>query len=99
MDSLSSLQLQISFLSWTANENFTFTSCQNLLKFRNNCLISLALKVVLKNVTNFNITVNHEYFVAKIFSNRLACVKIIKTHENYMRNNAVQGRLSENYLT
>ena len=45
-------------------------------------------------------TVNREYFHVKIFSDSLACVKIKRT--KYMRNitdNAVQGRLSENYLT
>ena len=45
-------------------------------------------------------TVNREYFVVKIFSDSMACTKIKLT--KYMRNindNAVQGRLSENYLT
>ena len=45
-------------------------------------------------------TVNREYFNIKIFSDSMACVKIKRT--KYMRNinnNAVQGRLSENYLT
>ena len=45
-------------------------------------------------------TVNREYFDVKIFSDSLACAKIKRT--KYMRNindNAVQGRLSENYLT
>ena len=45
-------------------------------------------------------TVNREYFDVKIFSDSMACVKIKRT--KYMRNindNAVQGRLSENYLT
>ena len=45
-------------------------------------------------------TVNHEYFDVKIFSDSMACAKIKRT--KYMRNindNAVQGRLSENYLT
>ena len=43
------------------------------------------------------ITVNREYFD---FSDSMACAKIKRT--KYMRNineNAVQGRLSENYLT
>ena len=43
-------------------------------------------------------TVNCEYFDAKIFSDSMACAKIKRT--KYMRNindNAVQGRLSENY--
>ena len=47
-----------------------------------------------------NNTVNREYFVVKIFSDSLACAKI--KHTKYIRNindNAVQGRLSENYLT
>ena len=45
-------------------------------------------------------TVNREYFVVKIFSDSLDCAKIKRT--KYVRNindNAVQGRLSENYLT
>ena len=45
-------------------------------------------------------TVNREYFVVKIFSDSLACVKI--KHAKYIRNindNAVQDHLSENYLT
>ena len=45
-------------------------------------------------------TVNREYFNVKIFSDSMACAKIKRT--NYMCNtndNAVQGRLSENYLT
>ena len=47
-------------------------------------------------------TVNYEYFVVKILSDSLACAKI--QCAKYMRNiklndNAVQGRLSENYLT
>ena len=45
-------------------------------------------------------TVNREYFDVKIFSHSMACAKIERT--KYMRNinnNAVQGRLSENYLT
>ena len=44
-------------------------------------------------------TVNREYFDVKIFSDSMACAKIKCT--KYMRNindNAVQGRLSENYL-
>ena len=47
-----------------------------------------------------NNTVNHEYFDVKIFSDSMACAKI--KHTKYMRDindNAVQGRLSENYLT
>ena len=46
------------------------------------------------------IPVNHEYFDVKIFLDSMACAKIKRT--KYMRNindNAVQGRLSENYLT
>ena len=46
------------------------------------------------------ITVNREYFDVKIFSDSMACTKIKRT--KYIRNindNAVQGRLSENYLT
>ena len=45
-------------------------------------------------------TVNREYFDVKIFSDSMACAKIKRTKN--MRNindNAVQGRLSENYLT
>ena len=45
-------------------------------------------------------TVNREYFDVKIFSDSMACAKI--KHTKYMRNindNAVQGCLSENYLT
>ena len=45
-------------------------------------------------------TVNREYFDVKIFSDSMACAKIKRA--KYMRNindNAVQGRLSENYLT
>ena len=51
-------------------------------------------------VFNIQYTVNHEYFDVKIFSDSMACAKIKRT--KYMRNindNAVQGRLSENYLT
>ena len=46
------------------------------------------------------ITVNCKCFDVKIFSDSMACAKIKCT--KYMRNindNAVQGRLSENYLT
>ena len=45
-------------------------------------------------------TVNREYFDVTIFSDSMACAKIKRT--KYMRNindNAVQGHLSENYLT
>ena len=45
-------------------------------------------------------TVNHEYFDVKIFSDSMGCMKIKRT--KYMHNindNAVQVRLSENYLT
>ena len=45
-------------------------------------------------------TVNREYFVVKIFLDSLACAKL--NARKYMRNindNAVQGRLFENYLT
>ena len=45
-------------------------------------------------------TINREYFNVKIFLDSMACAKIKRT--NYMRhtnNNAVHGRLSENYLT
>ena len=45
-------------------------------------------------------TVNHEYFVVKIFSDSLAYAKIKR--REYMCNinhNVVQGCLSENYLT
>ena len=48
----------------------------------------------------FRHTVNREYFDVKIFSDSMACAKIKCT--KYMRNindNAVQGRLSKNYLT
>ena len=48
----------------------------------------------------WNSTVNCEYFDVKIFSDSMACTKI--KHTKYMRNindNAVQGRLSEHYLT
>ena len=54
----------------------------------------------LKSCMHLYITVNREYFVVKIFSDSLACAKIKRT--KYIRNindNAVQGRLSENYLT
>ena len=46
-----------------------------------------------------SIIINREYFNVKIFSDSMACVKIKCT--KYMRNindNAIQGRLSENYL-
>ena len=52
------------------------------------------------SITNNGCTVNREYFDVKIFSDSMACAKIKRT--KYMRNindNAVQGRLSENYLT
>ena len=45
-------------------------------------------------------TVNRKYFDVKIFSDSMAYAKI--KHMKYMRNindNAVQDRLSENYLT
>ena len=45
-------------------------------------------------------TVNREHFDVKIFSDSMACAKIKRT--KYLRNindNAVQGCLSENYLT
>ena len=45
-------------------------------------------------------TVNREYFDIKLFSDSMACAKIKRT--KFMRNinsNAVQDRLSENYLT
>ena len=48
----------------------------------------------------FLTTVNREYFDVKIFSDSMACAKIKRT--KYMcsiNDNAVQGRLSENYLT
>ena len=38
-------------------------------------------------------TVNCEYFIVKIFSDSLACVKIKGT--NNINDNAVQGHLSE----
>ena len=44
-------------------------------------------------------TINREHFDVKMFSDSMACAKIKRT--KYMRNindNAVQGRLSENYL-
>ena len=43
---------------------------------------------------------NREYFDVKILSDSIACANI--KHTKYMcsiNNNAVQGRLSENYLT
>ena len=46
-------------------------------------------------------TVNREYFIVKIFSDSLACLKI-KNAQKYIYNvddNAVQGYLSENYCT
>ena len=64
----------------------------------------MALDINSDKFPNFNHTiahtVNREYFDVKIFSDSLACAKIKRT--KYMRNindNAVQGRLSENYLT
>ena len=51
-------------------------------------------------VRNLLHTVNCEYFDVKIFSDSMASVKIKRT--KYMRDindNAVQGRLSKNYLT
>ena len=45
-------------------------------------------------------TINREYFDVKIFLDSMACAKIKRT--KYIRDindNAVQGRLSENYLT
>ena len=59
-------------------------------------IIAYYLEYYLKNV----ITVNREYFDVKIFLDSMACAKIECT--KYMRNindNAIQGRLSENYLT
>ena len=55
---------------------------------------------VLCTIIGCHHTVNRKYFVIKIFSDSLAYAKI--KHAKYMRNindNAVQGRLSENYLT
>ena len=46
------------------------------------------------------ITVNREYFNVKIFSDSMACAKIKRTKcIRNINDNAVQGRLSENYLT
>ena len=45
----------------------------------------------------FNTTVNREIFVVKIFSDSMDSAKIKRT--KIMRDNAVQGALSENYLT
>ena len=44
---------------------------------------------------NFITTVNREIFVVKIFSDSMASVKIM----HIINDNAVWGRLSENYLT
>ena len=45
-------------------------------------------------------TVNCEYFDVKIFSDSMACAKIKRTkYMRYINDNAVQGHLSENYLT
>ena len=52
------------------------------------------------HISNPHYTVNREYFDVKIFSDSMARAKIKRT--KYMRDindNAVQGRLSENYLT
>ena len=45
-------------------------------------------------------TVNREYFDIKIFSDSIACAKIkCMKYMHNINDNAVQGRLSENYLT
>ena len=51
-------------------------------------------------VCHFPTTINWEIFIVKIFLDSMASAKIKRT--NIMRiinNNAVRGRLSENYLT
>ena len=56
--------------------------------------------IYVKSISNVLNTVNREDFDVKIFSDSMACAKIKRT--KYMRNindNAVLGRLSENYLT
>ena len=65
-----------------------------------NAINMVMLDQVQSAVIVISSTVNREYFDFKIFSDSMACAKI--KHTKYMRNindNAVQGRLSENYLT
>jgi hypothetical protein len=54
-----------------------------------------------ENPLRLKITVNHEIFVVKIFSDRLISTKIIKRTKIVciINANAVRGRLSENYFT
>ena len=61
-------------------------TCTCRLKFSNLGLFQLTIVY----------TVNREYFVVKIFSDSLACVKIKRM--NNINDNAVQGHLSKNYL-
>ena len=50
--------------------------------------------------TIIHTTINREYFDVKIFSDSMACAKIKRTkYRCNINDNAVQGRLSENYLT
>ena len=45
------------------------------------------------------ITVNREYFFVKVFSDSLACAKLnARKYMHSINDNAVQGRLSENYF-
>ena len=57
---------------------------------------SLSIQYYFKICLNY--TVNCEYFVVKIFLDSLAYAKI-KRAKIYVQYNAVQDRLSENYLT
>ena len=64
------------------------------------CLEDIVKVVEFCSCKSCTATVNREYFDVKIFSDSMACAKIKRT--KYMRNineDAVQGRLSENYLT
>ena len=44
-------------------------------------------------------TINHEYFLVKIFLDSLAYAKIERNFMHNINNNVVQGSLSENYFT
>ena len=60
---------------------------------------TLRYQYALYYVSHLFNTVNCEYFVVKIFSDSLPCVKIKHAKIHNIDDNAVQGRLSENYLT
>ena len=60
------------------------------------CLMNTHVPTILLNMIDMN-TVNHEIFVAKIFSDSMGNAKI--KHMKIINSNAVRSCLSENYLT